>query len=263
MDSTARKLYNVHGFDSRQHLEYYFSDKSEMIFAEDSLIFPMKTLTETFSLGHIKGDILIDLSLGSMIHHLYAACEFFKHIIVLKVNDRCILELKRWVDTRTGAFHWGHAAQLHADIKGSSDQLEDKEGKVRSALQHVVKCDLKKENMTEPLVLPLADCVISFLLLESISKDQDDYIRYIRKFSRLLKPGGHLMLIGVTNTTYYTVGGDKYLTFSYDENYIRNVLVGEGFIIDSCKVKKRTVVSDLTDYKTVIFFTAHKITRAE
>lgn len=258
MDSNTHKIYHVHGFDSRQLLEHYYSDKDEMAFEEDSLIFPIENLTKTFTEGHIKGDILIDLSVGSLVHYLYAACEFFKHIIVLKVSDGCIMELKRWLDTRTGAFDWGHATKLHVDIEGNSDQLQDKEEKVRSAVQHVMKCDLEKENIMDPMVLPPADCIISFGLLDTICKDQDDYIRYLRKFSRLLKPGGHFIFIGMLGSTYYTVGKDKFHAFTYDEEFVRKALVGVGFVIDCCKVKKRTAVSDLTDYKAVIFTAAHK-----
>ncbi|KAG8536978.1 hypothetical protein GDO81_025296 [Engystomops pustulosus] len=119
MDCRALRFYHVHDFDSRQYLDEYLSDKPDKTFEEDFLLFPIENVAKTLKLGHIKGDILIDLSIGSMIHHLYAACEFFNHIIVLKVRDRCILELKRWVDTRTGAFHWGHAAKLHTDMEGT------------------------------------------------------------------------------------------------------------------------------------------------
>ncbi|XP_056398440.1 nicotinamide N-methyltransferase-like [Hyla sarda] len=258
MDFVSRKIYHVHGFDSRQHLEHYLSAKPDMVFEEDFLIFPIENLTKAFIPGHIKGDVLIDLSIGSFIHHLYSACEFFNHIIVLKVSDRCIMELKRWLDTRTGAFEWGHAAQLQVDLEGKSTQLQDKEGKVREAVQHVVKCNLKKENIMDPMVLPPADCIISVMLLDNICKDQDDYRRYLRKFSQLLKPGGHLILIGALDVTYYTVGEDKLHAFSYDEDFARKTLVGEGFVIDDCKVKKRTNVSDLTDYKAVIFIAVHR-----
>ncbi|XP_056397737.1 nicotinamide N-methyltransferase-like [Hyla sarda] len=215
-------------------------------------------LWKHFSAGHINGDVLIDLSGGSFIHHLYSACEFFQHIIVLKVSDRCIMELKRWLDSRTGAFDWGHAIKLHADIEGSSDQFQDKEGKVRSTIPHVMKCDLEKENMTDPIDLPPADCIISVALLDAICKDQDDYRRYLRKFSRMLKPGGHLILAGALDMTYYIVGKDKFHALTYDEGFVRKALVGEGFVIDYCKVKKRTNVSDLMDYKAMIFIAAHK-----
>ncbi|XP_056399888.1 indolethylamine N-methyltransferase-like isoform X1 [Hyla sarda] len=258
MDSSSHKIYHVHGYDSRQYLEDYFSDKPDMAFGDDTLIFPMENLTKTFAEGHMKGDVLIDLSAGPMVHHLYSACDFFRHIIVLKVTDRCILELKRWLDTRTGAFDWGHATKLHVEKENKSDQLQDKEEKVRSAVQHVMKCDLEKENMMDPIVLPPADCIISAGLLDKISKDQDDYRRYLRKFSGLLKPGGHLILLGALDMTYFTVGKDKFHFLTYDEDFVRKTLVGEGFVIDYCKVKKSTIVSDLFDYKALLFIAAHK-----
>ncbi|XP_075696774.1 nicotinamide N-methyltransferase-like [Rhinoderma darwinii] len=257
MDSSPHKLYHVHGFDSRQYLDHYFSDKPDMAFGEDSLKFIIENLRQVFTVGHINGDILVDLSLGSFVHHLYSACEFFENIIVLKVSSRCIMELKRWVDDRTGAFNWGHTLTLQ-EKEENSDQFQNREAKLRSAIQHVVKYDLEKENMTEPLVLPPADCVICAWLLGAISKDQDDYIKNMRKFSRLLKPGGHIIIIGILGATYFTVGKDKFQVIPYDEDFVRKALVGEGFIIDYCKVKERTAVSDLIDYKAAIFIAAHK-----
>ncbi|XP_069804250.1 indolethylamine N-methyltransferase-like [Dendropsophus ebraccatus] len=258
MASTPYKFYLLHGCDSRQHLDQYFSDTSGMIFEDDFLIFPIENLAKTFTVGHITGDVLIDLSKGSLVHHLYAACEFFKHIIVLKISDRCIMELKRWLDTRTGAFNWEHATNRHVELEGKSHQSKEKEEKVREAAQHVVKCDLEKENMTDPIVFPPADCIISFCLLEVICKNQDDYIRYLRKFSGLLKPGGHLILFGALDLSFITVGTDKLHALTYDEDFVRKALAGEGFVIDVCKVKERTAVSDLIDYKAVIFIEAHK-----
>ncbi|XP_069804639.1 nicotinamide N-methyltransferase-like [Dendropsophus ebraccatus] len=256
MASSTHKLYHVHGFDSRQFLEHYLAENNEI--QDDSLKFPIENLTRVFTKGHINGNVLIDLSIGSMVHHLYSACEFFKHIIVLKVSDRCIMELKRWLDTRTGAFDWGHAIKLHGEIEEKSHQLEEKEGKVRSAVQHVVRCHLDKENMTHPIVLPPADCIIIAWLLGAISKDQDDYIRYFGKFSKLLKPGGYLIIIEDLEGTFYTVGKDRHHYFKQDEDFIRKVLAGEGFVIDYCNVKERTAVSDLLDFKASICIAAHK-----
>ncbi|XP_069804338.1 nicotinamide N-methyltransferase-like [Dendropsophus ebraccatus] len=258
MASSTYKRYHVHGYDPRQHLEHYASDKPDMAFEEDVLKFPMENLAKTFSLGHIRGDVLIDFSASCMIHHLYAACEFFNHIIVLKVSERCIMELKKWLDMRTGAFNWGHTLKLHREIQGIGDELPDKEEKMRSAIPHVMICDLEKENMTDPIVLPPADCIISVWLLDNVCKDQDDYIRYLRKCSRLLKPGGHLILLGGLGMTYYTVGKDRFHVFTYDEAFARKALAGEGFVIDDCKVKKRTAMCDLVDYKASIFIVAHK-----
>ncbi|CAJ0967717.1 unnamed protein product [Ranitomeya imitator] len=138
------------------------------------------------------------------------------------------------------------------------DQFQDKEGKVRSALQHILKCDLEKENIMDPIVLPPADCIISFGLLDMICKKQDDYIRYLRKLLKLLKPGGHIIIFGTLEMTFYTIGKHKFHAFNYDEDFARKALVGEGLIIDRCEVKKRTVMNDHNDYKGMIFIAAHK-----
>ncbi|XP_056397751.1 nicotinamide N-methyltransferase-like [Hyla sarda] len=231
------------GYDSNKSPEHYFTCMNTMIFEEDALLFPIENLTKTLKEGRISGDVIINLSVASVVHHLYAACDFFKHLIVLEVNDRCTIKLKRWLDSRTGVI---------------GDQLSDREGKVRSSLQNIVKCDPEKENMTDPIVLPPADCIFSAWLLEEISKDQHGYIRYLRKFSKMLKPGGHLILIGALRMTYFFVGKNKFRSFKNYEAFIRKALAGEGFVIDKCKIKKRTTVSDLSDYKAVIFISAHK-----
>ncbi|KAG8544017.1 hypothetical protein GDO81_023226 [Engystomops pustulosus] len=168
------------------------------------------------------------------------------------------MELKRWVDTRTGAFDWCHAAQLHADIEGNSEEIQDKEGEVRSAMQHVIKFHLEKENMTEPIDLPPADCIISAWLLDVICKDKDEFIKYLKKFSKFLKPGGHLIFVGSLEATYYTIHKEKFHIVTYDEEFVRGVLVGEGFKIDYCDVFRRKAESDLIDHKGVIFIAAHK-----
>ncbi|XP_063798059.1 indolethylamine N-methyltransferase-like [Pseudophryne corroboree] len=258
MDSSAHKFYPVHGFDSREHLETYFSNKPDMIFGDDSIKFPMECLHHAFSEGHIKGDLLIDISAGSVIHHLYTASGYFKQILVLKCSEQCIMEVNKWINTRTGAFDWSHIMEYIKCLEGNSDQCQDKDMTLKTAITKIMKCDTDKENLTDPEVLPPADCVISAWMLDTISKDQDDYINNFRKIVKLLKLEGHLVLFGLLNTTYVLVGPDNVHMCKYDENFARKVLTDEGFIIDHCAVQKRTSVSDLSDYEAVIFITAHK-----
>ncbi|XP_069804166.1 indolethylamine N-methyltransferase-like [Dendropsophus ebraccatus] len=256
MDSCTHKRYDKHGFDSRKFSEHYFSNEDEKVYEDDTLKFPIECLTQTFEKGYIKGDTLIDMSVGSLVHHLYVPCEFFKTIIVLKARDRCILELKRWVNTRTGAFDWGHITELHSQIGGISDQ--NKEEKVRSAINHVMKFNLCKENIVDPIVLPQADCIITAWLLDAICKDHNDFIKNLKKITAMLKPGGYLLFFGCKNMTYYTVGKDKLHAFPYDEEMTKNALVADGFVIDDCRVHERTAVDDLCNFKAITFILAHK-----
>ncbi|CAJ0967704.1 unnamed protein product [Ranitomeya imitator] len=86
--------------------------------------------------------------------------------------------------------------------------------------------------MMDPIVLPPADCIISAWLLDVISKDQDDNIRYLKKVAGLLKLGGHMILLGDLNTTYYTIGKRKFHILNYDdEEFVRKALVEAGFVL--------------------------------
>ncbi|XP_063797917.1 indolethylamine N-methyltransferase-like [Pseudophryne corroboree] len=258
MDSSAHKFYPVHGVDSRELLETYFSNKPDMTFGDDSIKFPMECLHRAFSEGYIKGDLLIDISFGSFIHHLYTASGYFKQIIVLKCSERCIMELNKWINTRTGAFDWSHVMEYIKCLEGNSDQCQDKHMTLKTAITNIMKYVIDNENLTDPEVLPPADCVISAWILDYISKDEDDYIGNFRKFVKLLKPEGHLILLGILNTTYAMIGQDKIHVFKYDENFAIKVLTDEGFVIDHCAVQKRTSVIDHIDYEAVIFITAHR-----
>ncbi|XP_068102592.1 indolethylamine N-methyltransferase-like [Hyperolius riggenbachi] len=258
MDCGPKKYYHKHDFDSRHYLETFFSDKPDMVFADDSLKFPMVNFHYVFSSGFMKGDVLVDLSIASIIHHLYSVCDIFKDIIILKLNERCNMETSKWKDSRTGAFTWSHASAHAAKLEEKSAQIQDKEMQLKTAISHVISCDFENENITYPVVLPLADCVTSLGIMEVISKDEDDYMRNLEKISKLLRPGGHLILIGLLNASYYVVGGERVHIFSYDESFVKNALSKLGFVVDYYSVQRRRNESNMVDYKAIMFIAAHK-----
>ncbi|KAM5163698.1 indolethylamine N-methyltransferase-like [Mantella aurantiaca] len=258
MDSTTYKFYHIHGMDSRDLSDLYCSDKDDMIFGEDSLIFPMKNLHYQFSSGQVKGTFLIDVSQGSFIHHLYSASKSFQKIVVLKSNEKCIMELSRWLHDRTGAYDWTHTSAAAAELEGNRDQHQEKESRLKSSIKQILKCDFEKENITSPVKLPLADCVICGWILNVISKNDDEYMRNLEKTLKLLKSGGHLLLISSTDATYFNVGGERFHIFTHDEDFVKNALSKLGLVIDYCAVQRRRNVSDLVDYKAVMFIVAIK-----
>ncbi|XP_068102589.1 indolethylamine N-methyltransferase-like [Hyperolius riggenbachi] len=258
MDCGPNKFYHKHAFNSRAYIETFFSDKPDMVFAEDSLKFPMMNFQYMFSSGFVKGNILIDLSIASIIHHLYSVCDIYKDIIILKLTENCNMETSRWKDSRTGAFRWTHASAHVSLLDGQSAQIEDKDQQLKASISHVISCDFDNENITYPVVLPLADCITTLGIIEAISEDEDDYMGNLEKISKLLKPGGHLMLIGLLNASYYVIGGEKFHMFTCDESFVRNALCKLGFVIDYCAVKRRRNESTAIDYKAIMFLTACK-----
>ncbi|KAM5163653.1 indolethylamine N-methyltransferase-like isoform 2-T2 [Mantella aurantiaca] len=259
MDSTTHKFYHIHGMDSRDLSDEYCSDKEDMVFGEDSLKFPMMNLHYQFNSGRVMGKTLIDISVGSFIYHLYSASNSFQDIVVLKSNEKCIMELSRWLHDRTGAYDWTHTSTAAAELEGNRDQHQEKESCLKSSIKQILKCDFEEENITSPVELPLADCVISVWMLEHISKNEDEYMRNLEKNIKLLKPGGQLLLFSALHATYFTAGGERLHCFAYDESFVENALSKLGLVIDYYAVQRRRNVSDLIDYKTVMFTVAKKI----
>ncbi|KAM5163553.1 indolethylamine N-methyltransferase-like [Mantella aurantiaca] len=258
MDCTTHTFYHIHGMDSRDLSDLYFSGKEDMIFREDSLIFPMMNLHYQFSSSRVAGKTLIDISVGSFIHHLYSASNFFQDIVVLKSSEKCIMELSRWLHDRTGAYDWTHTSVAAAELEGNRDQHQEKESRLKSSIKQILKCDFEEENITSPVELPLADCVISVWILNVISKNEDEYLRNLEKILKLLKPGGHMLLISAIDTTYFTAGGERLHIFTHDESFVKNALSKLGLVIDYSAVQRRCNISDLTDYKASMFTVAHK-----
>ncbi|KAM5164221.1 indolethylamine N-methyltransferase-like [Mantella aurantiaca] len=259
MDCTEHKFYHVHGMDSRDHSDLYCSGKEDMVFRDDSLIFPMMNLHYQFSSGRVSGKTLIDISKGSFIHHLYSASNSFQDIVVLKSNEKCIMELSRWLHDRTGAYDWTHTSAAAAELEGNRDQLQEKESCLKSSIKQILKCDFEQENITSPVELPLADCVISLGILETISKNKDEYMRNLENIIKLLKHGGQLLLFSTIDATYFTAGGERLHVFTHDESFVKNALSKLGLVIDYCAVQRRCNVSNLTDYKAIMFTIGNKV----
>ncbi|XP_077313868.1 nicotinamide N-methyltransferase-like [Lithobates pipiens] len=258
MEPIQHKIYHVDSFHSRTFLDTYFAKKPEMDLGEECIRMTMEELHYFFKFANIKGGTLIDISIGPIIFHLYSACECFKEIILLRFNDHCIIELKKWLHDRTGAFDWTHALSIVAEKEGISELSEEKDMRLKAAIKHVVKCYDDRENITDPLVLPPADCVLVTNVLDIISKDKVDFIRNLQKFTKLLKPGGQFLLYGALNATYYLVGKDKFHAFNYNELFIRKAIEQEGFVINHCHIRPRKTESDLSDFKAMIFVSAYK-----
>ncbi|XP_073459493.1 indolethylamine N-methyltransferase-like [Aquarana catesbeiana] len=258
MDSTTHKLYHVHGMDARGFLESYFSNKEDMVFADDTLKFPMAMIHYQLSTGRAEGTFLIDISIGSSIHQLYSASKFFKKIVILKFQERCIMELNRWLYDRTGAYDWSHTSSAAAELEGTRDQLQEKEMRLRSSIMQILKCDFEQENTTSPVRLPFADCIISMWILGVISKNEDEYMKNLEKIIKLLKPGGQLLLIAALDVTYWSAGAEQFHSFKFDEEFVKNAFGKVGLVIDYYAVQRRRNVSDLIEYKAVLFIVGRK-----
>ncbi|KAM4642107.1 indolethylamine N-methyltransferase-like [Discoglossus pictus] len=258
MDSKPRKIYHEDDFDANQFIDTYCSSKADKILQEEAVLTPMRLLHKELASGHIKGDTLIDFSVGPIIYHLFTICEFFKDITVLETNDLCIKELEKWINMDSDAFDWSHASKFIVDLEGNSAGWQKKEEMVKRTIKQILKCDLTKENPTYPVVLPKVDCLLTACGLEVISQDHDQYSKNLKKISRMLKLGGHLILFGILNASFYMVGKNKFHFTTYNDIFLRKVIGDAGYLIRSFEQIESKIGNDVVDHEHVVFITAIK-----
>ncbi|MEE6484636.1 hypothetical protein FKM82_013953 [Ascaphus truei] len=257
MASTPHKHYHDEEFDPKSLMETYIgADKS--VTKEEILHYPLRELFKILTPGCVRGDTLIEVSIGAAITHLLIASDYFKEIIMLESFDVSIREIEKWLKKEPGAIDRSHAARFACELEGKSDGWEEKEEKVRRAVTRVVKCDFTKANPLEPVVVPQADGLISMWYLEAASKDHDSYLSNLKKMSSFLKVGGHLILFVFLNVSYYMLDQHKFSMLTYDEEFAKKALRNTGYIIKSFGKLKSKLSTHLADYEHVGYFVACK-----
>ncbi|XP_069596939.1 indolethylamine N-methyltransferase-like [Ranitomeya imitator] len=257
MDFTGGEIYQS-SFDPKSYLASFCSLGSGR---DDILTFRLRKCFETFGPGGIKGDVLVDIGTGPSIYHLLSACESFPHIIATDFTDINRQELERWLKREQGTFDWSEIVKIVCDLEGKRDNWEEKENKLRSRIHKVLKCDVTKSNPLDPAEIPLADCLITALCLETACRDTDAYFCSLKNITTLLKPGGYLVLIGVLGDSFYKVGEKTFFCLPLDEQTVRNAVTDAGYRIKDLEVyyiSDQASSAHITDTYANIFLVAQK-----
>uniref|UniRef100_A0A8C5PZ12 Nicotinamide N-methyltransferase n=1 Tax=Leptobrachium leishanense TaxID=445787 RepID=A0A8C5PZ12_9ANUR len=240
---TKQETY-IRDFDPKEYFDTYYAPRKGAFVGEWTL-FVLKNLHELFSSGEVKGDTMIDIGSGPTIYHLLSACEVFENIITSDFLEQNREQLKKWLRKDPDMLDWSKVAQMVCDLEGNSEKRAEKEEKLRRAAKRVLKCDALKTNPFEPLVLPKADCLISCLCLEVLSKDVDNFFNVVKNLNTLLKPGGHIMIMSVLGSTFYHVGEKKFSSLMITKDEIERAFTEGGYEIVKFKLKRREEMSTM------------------
>ncbi|XP_002935147.1 nicotinamide N-methyltransferase [Xenopus tropicalis] len=256
MSCTEQKHYHDEELDPCHLFDTYVGAKT--ISKKELLEDPLRFLYKLFSSGSVKGETLINISVGSNMSKNFVAADFFKNIILLESSDCCMKAIESWIRNEPGALEHSHAAEFVCSLKGQSTGWKKQEEKARRAIKQVVKWDVTKENPLGAVVLPQADCIITVYHLEAVSKDNDMYVNLLKKLLFYLKIGGHLVMVAVINISYYMVGQHKFGALKYNEEFIQKAVTEAGCTIVSTETHRRKFKSPLTDYESIAYFVCRK-----
>ncbi|XP_035670749.1 nicotinamide N-methyltransferase-like isoform X2 [Branchiostoma floridae] len=218
-------------FGAKAYLALYYATP-EGTDEEGELLTPyLKEFHEIFNSGRLKpGSRLLDVGSGPTIHQLISASRFCTEIVCAEYTENNRAEIEKWVKKDPDMHDWTPFFKFVADLEGDSSSWEARQSHLRDAIKEVITCDVTKPEPFAPRQYQEFDVITTSLSLETACPDRETYSAAVRNITRLLKPGGTFVLIGVTNQTFYTVGGYKFFTLPIDSSFMREVFEKAGFV---------------------------------
>ncbi|XP_066446597.1 indolethylamine N-methyltransferase-like [Eleutherodactylus coqui] len=257
MACSTHKHYHDEEFDPKLLHETHFSH-GNVPTIEEATVYPVRILHEWFSSGKVKGDTLLDISIGGSVYQLISASNCFKEVHVMNFTDRNIDHFKKWLQKEEDATDWSFVFQKVCEIEGNSDKWQEKEKQVKKTIKRVIKWENFENSSVPPKLLPEVDCVLSLWQLNIVSKTKEDYQRNLKKFTCSLKPGGQLMLFSAVNMSHYMLGKQKFFILSVDRDFIRESVTNAGFVIEKEDYLSTKVTTDIVDYDGLLCILACK-----
>ncbi|KAM6174641.1 phenylethanolamine N-methyltransferase [Erethizon dorsatum] len=227
----------------------------------------LQCLAETFATGEVTGHTLIDIGSGPTVYQLLSACAHFEDITMtdfLEVNRQ---ELGRWLREEPEAFDWSAYSWHACLIEGRGESWQEKEHQLRARVKRVLPIDV---HQPQPLgaasLAPLpADALVSAFCLEAVSPDMASFCRALGHITTLLRPGGHLLLIGGLEESWYQAGEVRLGVVPVSAGMVWEALVHGGYEVRDLRTYTmpahlRTGVDDV---QGIFFAWAQKKARVE
>ncbi|KAF1373814.1 hypothetical protein PFLUV_G00242850 [Perca fluviatilis] len=205
------------GFDPAAYLQYNYTPPRADFERKDSIVpwhacieHSLKVRRRGDGSCDVSGELLVDIGLGPTLYQVMSGCEVFNKVLLtdfLEVNRQ---ELRRWLQDEGGcSLDWTPFLQHVCKLEGRRPSAwTEKAAKLRRVIMDIVPIDV---HCPQPLALDAlpsagADCLVSCFCLESVSPDLAAFTRALGHIGRLLRPGGHLLLIGALGESYYFGG---------------------------------------------------------
>ncbi|XP_071384530.1 phenylethanolamine N-methyltransferase [Centroberyx affinis] len=260
-DGVAAMAACYQGFDPVSYLQYNYTAPRADFERQDSIVpWKLACLHRAFTEGDVSGELLVDVGSGPTLYQVLSGCEVFGKVLLtdfLEVNRQ---ELKRWLQGQGGcSLDWTPYLQHVCKLEGRQPSAwTEKAARLRLVVSDILPIDVHCPRPLSPDALPSAgaDCVVSCFCLESVSPDLAAFTRALGHIRRLLRPGGHLLLIGALGESYYLGGpGVKIPVVPLDEAQVCGSLKESGYTL--IRLEVYTLPQDMrvgVDDVTGVFF---------
>ncbi|XP_075415760.1 phenylethanolamine N-methyltransferase [Tenrec ecaudatus] len=219
-------------------------------------------LAQTFATGEVSGRTLIDIGSGPTVYQLLSACAHFEDITLtdfLEVNRQ---ELGLWLREEPGAFNWSEYSRHVCLIEGKGESWQEKERQLRARVKRILPIDVHQPQPLgagSPAPLP-ADALVSTFCLEAVSPDLASFQRALDHITTLLRPGGHLLLIGALEESWYLAGEARLVVVPMREQDVSESLLRSGYELRNLRTftMPAHLQTGVDDVKGIFFAWAQK-----
>ena len=203
---------------------------------------------------------MLEFGGGPSLYSLISACPHVKEIVFAEFTEPNRNEVEAWLRKDASAFDWSpyfkHVVQT-LEGKSQQDTLV-REEELRRKITRVIPCDIRKQ---QPLMVKDAaqlkfDVVASTGCLECAVESDDQFCEAVKKLTKHIKTGGHLMLAGYLNSKSYMVGDEIFSDFSIGESLVRRGFEEAGLEIlhfDASKRPPDLKNATVADYEGLFF----------
>ncbi|XP_075071442.1 phenylethanolamine N-methyltransferase [Mixophyes fleayi] len=213
-------------FNPKAYLQNNYVPPRADFSREDSVMcWKLRCLHEACAKGEINGCTLVDIGSGPTIYQLLSAFENFKDVIMtdyLEVNRE---ELKKWLKKEPGTFDWSPYFEHVCKLEGKGEPWQDKQKRFRERVTRVIPVDIHQScPLGKELVSGSVDCLVSSFCLEACSPDLEAFQKALENITGILKPQGHLLLIGALEESYYLAGEARLSVVPVTEEVVKKAL---------------------------------------
>lgn len=200
---------------------------------QDNYDFWFSCLSQFFHSGKFRGDRLLDIGSGPTVYNVAVASFYFPNIILSDFVESNCEQLRKWLRKDADSIDWfpflSRVAEIekYEDVEQACKRIEEQ---IRKSVKDVIHCNvLNEEVIDKKYSQEPFDLILSSLTLETAAADFDAYCKCLGNIKRLLKKGGKLILMSLTQCSGWTVKGKRFHCLSLKESDIQKALELNGF----------------------------------
>ena len=140
--------------------------------------------------------------------------------------------LRDWLDNKEPPlFDWtDHFRYVVRELEGKGEEeVTRRQQEIRNVVKDVVHCDITQDPLIDVQYHKLYDVMSTAFVVEAVANSYEEYKHLLFRLTRLIKPGGHLLLCGVEDSQYYVIGDVKFRDIPLSSAMVVDAIRGCGF----------------------------------